>query len=306
MLISHQHVTPSRIFLSTHKLFRLTAMLSFLLLAACQMSPLSPYTANPELHIETIQSSPFKHLLVRNEASIQEMPIETSGDVKKRRNKALNVYIEGDGRPWHTPYTVAWDPTPKKAGVLEMMTLDRSPAIYLGRPCYFSLEDPNCEAIWWTHKRYSKEVIESMNHVLDQTAQYYRAIRLIGHSGGGALAMLIAAQRDDVEALVTLAGNTEITGWARLHDYSPLDGSLNPADISLRKEIRQFHFVGSEDINTPANLIETGLKLQPRKSIYQGAVQIIEGADHLCCWTEHWPTLLMTIEADLKHSHLNH
>ena len=269
---------------------------SFALLSACQTSPLAPYTSNPSLHFDTQQGDPFKHLLVRN-----HKPINDSQN-KRHRRKTLNVYIEGDGRPWHTRTSVAWDPTPKIAHMLALMAIDEAPAIYLGRPCYFTLADPQCEPIWWTHKRYSEQVIRSMNRVLDQNARNVDTIRLIGHSGGGALAMLMAAQRNDVEAVITLAGNIDIVRWTHLHKYSPLVGSLNPADYPLPTTIRQFHFVGSEDSNTPATLIEAGLHMQPRENIYLNTVQVIHGVDHLCCWKENWPRLLATINEDLETS----
>ena len=282
---------------------RLAMFFSLLLLSACQTSPLEPYTSNPNMHFDTLQGDPFKHLVALNRASSANVADRAplfDNKIGKQNTKTLNVYIEGDGRPWHTRSTVAWDPTPKTAHMLALMALDASSAIYLGRPCYFSLADPLCEPIWWTHKRYSEEVIRSMNHVLDHSASSYDAIRLIGHSGGGALAMLIAAQRNDVEAVITLAGNIDIVRWTHLHNYSPMVGSLNPADYPLPKAIRQFHFVGSEDSNIPASLIEAGLHTQPRVSIYRHTVQVIEGLDHLCCWEQHWPGLLKTIEEELK------
>ena len=112
--------------------------------------------------------------------------------------------------------------------------------------------------------------------------------------------MLLAAQRNDVEAVITLAGNIDIVRWTHLHNYSPMVGSLNPSDYPLPKAIRQFHFVGSEDSNTPADLIEAGLQTQPREGIYRHTVQVIKGVDHLCCWAQHWPRLLATIDEELK------
>ena len=129
---------------------------------------------------------------------------------KKGKGDVLHVYIEGDGRPWRNRRAVSLDPTPKNLLMLKLMTVDSAPSVYLGRPCYFKLEDPNCSPVWWTDKRYSRAVVDSLNEVIRQHAKGYDGIMLFGHSGGGTLVMLLAAMRSDVVALVTLAGNLDI------------------------------------------------------------------------------------------------
>ncbi|MBV8804174.1 MAG: hypothetical protein JO042_03985, partial [Sinobacteraceae bacterium] len=44
----------------------------------------------------------------------------------------LHVYIEGDGRPFLGPTTVAFDPTPRDPLMLRLMALDPAPSVYLG------------------------------------------------------------------------------------------------------------------------------------------------------------------------------
>lgn len=249
------------------------------LLSACQSAPLAPYRDSAEFDVRRVQGAPFLHQLVLNARARQES-----------KRGFLNVYIEGDGRPWHQRNVVAWDPTPPFSLMMDLMAQDEGAALFLGRPCYFASEDPACEPIWWTHQRFAPEIVQSMDTILDAFAMKYAGIRLIGHSGGGALAMLLAARRDDVVTVVTLAGNADIASWAALHAYSPLKGSLNPRDFPLPAAIQQFHFVGEQDSITPPAWIASVLQ-RPE------TLRVLEGMDHRCCWTEVWPGILRQIAA---------
>src|SRR5690606_17456508 len=75
--------------------------------------------------------------------------------------------------------------------------------------------------------------------------------------GGGALALLVAARRDDVTQVQTLAGNLTPRRWAALHQLSPLTGSLDPEDhlVELR-HIPQRHLAGGKDKVVPASLTQ--------------------------------------------------
>ncbi len=211
---------------------------------------------------------------------------------KQGMDKLLHVYIEGDGRPWRSRHKVSLDPTPKNLLMLHLMAADPASSIYLGRPCYFNLDDMHCAPKWWTDKRYSRAVVASLNQVIQQYAEDYEGIMLFGHSGGGTLAMLLAAVRSDVVALVTLAGNLDIDAWATQHRYSYLRGSLNPAlQPILNKSILQHHYLGVLDKNiSPAMLRPTLLR--------QHAAQffLLQEVDHSCCWQPLWPAALERLQ----------
>jgi hypothetical protein len=103
---------------------------------------------------------------------------------------ALHVYIEGDGRPFLEPTTVAFDPTPRDPLMLRLMALDPAPSVYLGRPCYFGLDhDRGCNPAYWTVRRFAPEVVDSLAAALRSEAarSAARSIELYGHSGGGTL-----------------------------------------------------------------------------------------------------------------------
>ncbi|GAA3965521.1 hypothetical protein GCM10022278_24180 [Allohahella marinimesophila] len=176
------------------------------------------------------------------------------------------------------------------------MHQDDQAAIYLGRPCYYALKDEACSPRWWTHWRYAPEIVASLNSALDHLVVERVQLVLIGHSGGGTLAMLMAASRHDVSAVITLAGNLDIRRWAELHDYSPLEGSLNPVDFPLPDSVSQLHFVGRLDEVTPPLLLEEALP-----SLTQGVTlpyfYVIDEIDHSCCWEAHWPDIVREVEA---------
>jgi pimeloyl-ACP methyl ester carboxylesterase len=113
-------------------------------------------------------------------------------------------------------------------------------------------------------------------------------VTLIGYSGGGTLAMLIAGQAKHVHTVVTLAANLDVASWARYHHYSALRGSLDPAQLPpLRASVRQIHLLGAKDRNVPPALAEPVISRQPNAKW-----EVISGADHACCWTKIWPAVL--------------
>ncbi len=254
----------------------LVTIFVLLVLSACIQNPLAPYQADDDFLIQNQRGTAFNHKLVFKAAS------QTTGS-------ALHIYIEGDGRPWWRPTQVALDPTPKQPLMLRLMAMDNVPALYIGRPCYFQISDANCNPHWWTDKRYAAEVVESINAIIDRYADDYSSVVLMGHSGGGTLATLIANVREDVTALITLAANLDINAWADHHTYTKLAGSLNPADINkLDADMKQYHFVGSEDTQVPAQLIAPVVEDQ-----WGQRLKIVDGFDHNCCWQELWPSILI-------------
>lgn len=192
----------------------------------------------------------------------------------------LHVYIEGDGTPFIRNTQVAGDPTPRNPLARKLMRKDRAFSLYLGRPCYFGLAS-TCDSAYWTNKRYSPEVVQSLRAVIRQHIDQHRVKRLvlIGHSGGGTLAMLLAPQFDETTAVITIAANLDIDAWTAHHGYSRLDGSLNPASLPpLRDSIQQIHLAGGRDQVVPPHLI-------PNATVYPRFT-------HGRGWQREWPRIL--------------
>jgi len=212
--------------------------------------------------------------------------------------KDLHVYIEGDGYAWVTRNRVSGDPTPRRPVALELAAKDPAPnVVYLARPCQYTPVEMNsaCEdEAYWTGKRFSEEVVSSMSQAVDKFLKEAQSpgIHLIGYSGGGTIATLIAGRRGDVKSLRTVAGNLDPEGFVDYHEVSPMaEGSLDPLETADRlKMIPQYHFVGSDDPVVPASLAKNFFE----KSEHSPCVHIlkINGADHVNGWTEAWPKLL--------------
>ncbi len=254
-----------------------------LILTACHSTQLRQVFKLPES--TTVASAGFKHVLVSK-----------SGAAPR-----LHVYIEGDGIPFESRFVIAKDPSPSNPLMLQLMELDKTQSLYLGRPCYFTrshpdMSDPKCNTTLWTRGRYSGEVVESMVMALRTHLESHPAqgITLMGHSGGGTLAMLMAARMPEVDQVVTIAGNLDTEAWAKLHHYTPLKDSLNPADLKVNQLPRlQLHAAGDKDDNIPPAL---GQAVLTRMGLQ---MMIIRNADHNCCWAAHWATLLRQIDQQI-------
>jgi len=126
---------------------------------------------------------------------------------------ALHIYIEGDGSPWLHNRFVASDPTSHDPIALKLMAEDPVPALYLSRPCYQGTSRSGvCHPKFWTNERYGTTVVNAMELALrkflpDQVSGNSRQTVLIGYSGGGTLALLLANRLDKVKTVVTVAGN---------------------------------------------------------------------------------------------------
>ena len=118
------------------------------------------------------------------------------------------------------------------------------------------------------------------------------SVVLVGYSGGGAMAALIAARRTDVVAMVTVAGNLDVAGWTAWHRISPLKTSLDPSDfIRELSPIPQWHFTGADDAVVPSSLVRSFVDRFPDRSNAQ--IVEVRGFDHRCCWADAWPRLIV-------------
>ena len=238
---------------------------------------LDQQAAQSGLTRSTVQGDKFRHVLYAS---------------KTKDNNVLHVYIDGDGVNWQWNRFVKADPTPKRSLMLNLMKIDPGNVLYVGRPCYLGLElDDGCDADHWTYERYSKKVVNSMAAVITAEAHDYRHIVLIGHSGGGALALLIAEQLPEVTAVVTIAAIVDTDAWTEHHGYTRLVGSLNPADSDpLPASIKQLHLSGGLDENMPASLIRKWAARRPAATLWE-----IADNSHLCCWNKNWPAVLQWV-----------
>lgn len=208
-----------------------------------------------------------------------------------RAGTPLHIYLDGDGTPFSKPGEIAIDPSPREPLVLDLIARDPKPSVLIGRPCYYRVvPDPACAPAFWTSHRYSDAVVGSMVAAIETViADLPNAqVSLIGYSGGGTLAMLIAPRLNHLIGVLTVAANLDITEWAAYHHFTPLTGSLNPADQPvLNPAISERHLYGGSDSNVP---LATTVRFFAREG--QTPPELVAKFDHQCCWSERWPEIL--------------
>lgn len=205
-------------------------------------------------------SQPLKHLSESARVASRDMrvlpttPFPLQAVLPRRvEGEPLRIYLEGDGYAWATPSQPSLDPTPRDLLVSRLATLDPQGAVYLARPCQF-VSHADCKPVIWTDQRFSRPIVDSLHAGLDQLKRHYGVgrLELVGYSGGGALALLLAAERDDVSLVQTLAGNLHPNAWIIHHRLSPLAGSLDPLTYRERlRQIPQRHLTGQRDKVVP-------------------------------------------------------
>lgn len=206
----------------------------------------------------------------------------------------LTVYLEGDGLAWLSATRPSPNPTPLSPMALLLAQADPGPAVALARPCQFrALIAKPCDSRYWTSHRFAPEVIAATSLAISQLKEQTKAkgLRLVGYSGGAAVAALVAVQRDDVLELITVAGNLDHLAWTRLHRLTPLHGSLNPLEAAQTlSHLPQLHFVGSKDKNIPPGIARGFIAAQSSEVCV--TLQVVEGVSHSQGWVERWPSLL--------------
>lgn len=204
----------------------------------------------------------------------------------------LRVYIEGDGNAFSSRGRRSSDPTPKQPLMLELAALDTYPNIlYLGRPCMYGLaqRDGACDVRYWDEARYGSAVLSSLNQAIASRQQPEQKLELIGYSGGGVLAALLAAGRDDVANLRSLAAPLDVAAWVAHHRISPLTESDDPTrHLPVLQSIPQLHFAGQDDAIVPPAIQQGFLqKLNSRCA----ELRLLPTSHHQG-WHAGWPGLL--------------
>jgi len=218
----------------------------------------------------------------------------------RRGDGTLTVYLEGDGFAYVQPNQPARDPTPHTPVALRMALSDPSGALvaWIGRPCQYTIPEHgrNCRTTLWTTGRYAPEVVDSLSVALDILKRRSGAGRLdlVGYSGGGALAVLLASRRDDVARVVTVVANLDLAYWTRRDGLTPLAGSLDPAQEASRLgAVPQVHFTGGKDRTVGTDVVRSYLRALPPGT----PARLVEMPDftHSCCWARDWPALVAGI-----------
>lgn len=221
----------------------------------------------------------------------------------ERPGADVTIYIEGDGFAWATRSLPSNDPTPDNPVALALAALDPAPNVaWIARPCQYTprQENPSCAQYFWTHGRLAPEVIGSVDDAVTAIKAAARAprVHLVGYSGGGGVAVLVAARRSDVASIRTLAGNLELDAFTRLHRVSPMTGSLNPGAAAKTVErVPQQHWVGGADTIVPVAISRAYTASMTRQECTR--VTVLPGVSHYDGWPAVWRALVPTLPACL-------
>lgn len=209
------------------------------------------------------------------------------------KGATAHIYIEGDGLAWVGRYTPSNDPTPKNPLALKLAAQDPSDnVVYLARPCQY-VRSETCEQKYWTSHRFTSEVIAAMDEALDDMKIRHdiTGFHLIGFSGGGNVAALLAARRNDIISLRTVAGNLDHALLHDIHDVSQIPDSLNAKDIAHQiNHIPQHHFIGEKDKVVPPEIAQSFIEASSKTSCIRSTT--VADATHQKFWSEIWPALL--------------
>jgi len=280
------HLNRRCLFSRTSELkITLAACAVVLALSACAYSASEQFLAKASDHGFSELTLPTK---------LFELQAYQNNAATYNKTDVLHVYLAGDGLPFFRGRYVNPDPTPRNALALKLMALDPSPSVLIGRPCYHQqASSALCQdSKWWTTHRYSDEVVDAIAQAINDYATNASKIVLVGFSGGGTLAVLVAQKVENIDTIVGINPNLNTKAWARQHGYTPLLGSLNPADSTSRipQYTRILLLTGTSDKNVSAHLWQKH---------YQGLtnVKIVSYSNftHTCCWTEVWPEILNSL-----------
>jgi hypothetical protein len=215
------------------------------------------------------------------------------------QTKPIYIYIEGDGQAWVSRYRLSNNPTPKNPLALQLASIDHNAnVIYIARPCQFTpIElDHNCCSNYWSTARYSQVVIDAINEVITNVKNLINSknpdIHLIGYSGGATVAGIIAASRNDIKSLTTIAGNLDHDMVSDFHQTTKLDQSLNLIDFAEKiSNISQIHYIGEKDQVIPSYITKifvTKINYFNKNNIAKYV--ILKNIDHYNGWVSFWKT----------------
>lgn len=272
------------------KILRALFLIQICLLSGCA-GPISLSPSDPSYYINnSLKSDTWNIFFIRT----PQYSLLSAGPTSIP-SKTLRIYFEGDGHAWEDRNTPSTDPTPLDPIALRLALADPSPSsVYIARPCQYPKlsSTANCKKSAWTNERFSDQIVRETNLAIDQLKTKYGAdwLVFIGYSGGGTIAALCASKRNDVSLLATVAGNLSTDAWVNYHGLSPLIGSLNPLDSTVKLEsIKQIHFVGSEDDIVPPFLAMEFVSYFPENS--KPSIKIEKGFSHSEGWVKNWSKL---------------
>lgn len=210
------------------------------------------------------------------------------------KNDTAIVYIEGSGDVMVDKNRFASNPTPTRPVGLQLASYDsHKNVIWLARPCQYGTTvagAKECPVDYLTTRMFAPEVLAAYNAALDEIKARYQltGFHLVGFGSGGGLATLLAAARPDVQTLRTAAGLLDTATYAKAHNLTGYEQSLNPINsVPQLVDMPQRHYIAQFDEVVP-------------NAVYHSYAQafgddrclgytFIQNVDHNYDWAENWP-----------------
>ncbi|WP_341789773.1 alpha/beta hydrolase [Rickettsia endosymbiont of Polydrusus tereticollis] len=210
------------------------------------------------------------------------------------KNLPYVFYIESDGHVSEKYDVTSDNPTPLTTLLLQLAIMDNRPnVVYIARPCqYTPLElNPKCSSDnYWVEKRMGREVVDSINNVINNITNGQK-FSLVGFSGGGGIAVMVAVENKNVKDIITIAGNLDTATFDNTHNGRGfLSRSLNPIGYAKQvNNIPQLHFSGAADKRVPPIIAQRYVEASNSSCVKQ---RIIPNATHVKGWEKIWSSLL--------------
>lgn len=275
------------------KKFYSTLLVALIALNAC--------STKTELEMQTANHIARPAFMVERTIQAGQFTLQAWERMHQRGTEAT-IYIEGDGARWQKNTELPTslpraNPTPENPVALHLASRDLSQNLgYLARPCQYikDAENKGCNADYWQTKRFAPEIMEAYDAALSDISKRYDITKfnLVGYDGGANIAAVLAARRDDVISLRTVAGNLNPDFAADNYQAMPLAAnSILAVDYgSALGNIPQHHFIGAAD-----EIITPGIYHSYRQAIGLSECihySLVQDADHTNGWVEKWPDLL--------------
>lgn len=204
-----------------------------------------------------------------------------------QKHNTITIVIEGDGYSWVNRHTVSDDPTPKDPVGLKIASSIEEPAVYLARPCQY-VSDPMCNQSVWSSHRFSSSVIQSYMDAFNQLKVEYNNsdFHVVAYSGGAFIALVLAAQRDDISKVSTVAGVLDPNAWTDFHDISALSHNYVVDDLMEHSGHVDFnHMCGGKDDIVPCSHAYDFADRAIHKDLKNHQIVAYEKERHDTLWT---------------------
>ena len=205
------------------------------------------------------------------------------------KNQIINIYIEGDGRSWIDRDTISSNPTPTVPFALNLANIDTdNNVIYLARPCQYAFNQKCNDSVWTSHQ-FSKPVLMSYMEVLDAIKEQNNnnKFNLIAYSGGATIALMLGANREDIQSIRTIGGNLDHNELSKITKTSPLINSIAAKEFIFKTEkIPQIHYYGEKDKVIPEKIYLDFIDKFVKKNCVN--IRKVESLDHYLGWDTFW------------------